>query len=122
MKSCERHLFSCGAIRDSTFWNFIRPIFSTMFCNYVAVTSFLFLSLGFKANFAVNQKQTYRQKNTKKIIPLLFPKMNMIERKHLHHVSDNNNVVSNEKGNIHTSTLPLYTCNSVGRVSRTFEK
>ena len=124
MKSCERHLFSCGAIRDSTFWNSIRPISSTMFWKFVSVTSFLFLSLGFKANFAVNvfQKQPYRQKNTKKIIPLLFPKMNMIERKHLHHVSDNNNVVSNEKGNIHTTTLPLYICNSVGREARPLKK
>ena len=48
--------------------------------------------------------------------------MNMIERKHLHHVSDNNNVVSNEKGNIHTTTLPLYICNSVGREARPLKK
>ena len=99
---------------------FLQQCFENLFLSQV----FLFLSLGFKANFAVNvfQKQPYRQKNTKKIIPLLFPKMNMIERKHLHHVSDNNNVVSNEKGNIHTTTLPLYICNSVGREARPLKK
>ena len=48
--------------------------------------------------------------------------MNMIERKHLHHVSDNNNVVSNEKGNIHTTTLPLYICYWVGREARPLKK
>ena len=88
---------------------------SQVFYSYPWVSKQTLLWMGFKSNHIA-------KRTPKKIIPLLFPKMNMIERKHLHHVSDNNNVVSNEKGNIHTTTLPLYICNSVGREARPLKK